>query len=308
MATRRHFIRNSAAIAVGGMALPRKTLTDLLDISRPHPIGLQLYTLMNIIDQDVPGNLRKVAAIGYREIESAFSHKSGYYGYSPKEFAGIARDAGLSWLSHHVGGAPFKLRAHATMPVGPDGKPVHFAPRMNLRDNGQQLIDEAAQGGLKYLVCASTPVSTIDEIHDSVQVLNRSGEMARKAGITLAYHNHDMEFHPVEGQLPYDLLLKDTDPRLVKMELDLAWATKGGADPVKLFEANPGRFPLWHVKDISADMKTLEPAGKGVVDFKRIFAHAGRAGMKHFFVEHDMPADPFASITTSYQYLRSISV
>ncbi|HUX84431.1 MAG TPA: sugar phosphate isomerase/epimerase [Chitinophagaceae bacterium] len=307
MSSRRGFLKHSGTIALGSLALSRGGLSSLMAAGN-HPIGLQLFTLFNVIDTDTPAVLKRVASIGYREIESAFSHKPAYYGYGPREFAAVARDAGLHWISHHVAGAPFKRPAGAKPRLGPDGKPIHFPAQKNLRDNAQEVIDEAAEGGLSYLVCASTPVSTLDEIHQSCQTLNQAAALAKKAGITMCYHNHDMEFHPVEGQLPYDLLLKNTDPSLLKMELDLAWATKGGADPVKLFRENPGRFPLWHVKDISADFKTLEPAGQGIVNFKRIFAQASTAGMKHFFVEHDMPADPFASITISYQYLRSISV
>ncbi len=307
MYSRRGFLKHSGTIALGSMALSRGGISSLL-AGGNHPVGLQLFTLFNVIDTDTPEVLKRVASIGYREIESAFSHKPRYYGYSPREFAGVARGAGLHWISHHVLGAPFQRPPGARPFTGPDGKPVHFPVMKNLRDNAQELVDEAAEGGLSYLVCASTPIETLDEIHQSCKTLNHAAEIAKKAGITMAYHNHDREFHPVEGQLPYEVLLKNTDPSLLKMELDLAWATKGGADPVKLFRENPGRFPLWHVKDISADFKTLEPAGKGIVDFKRIFAQASIAGMKHFFVEHDMPADPFASITISYQYLRSISV
>ena len=101
-------------------------------------------------------------------------------------------------------------------------------------------------------------------------------------------------------------MLTQTSPDILKMELDIAWATKAGADPVELFTKHPGRFPLWHVKDISKDFTTIEPVGNGSIDFKRIFAQAKTAGMKHFFVEHDMPADPFASITTSFNNLSKI--
>lgn len=308
MQKRRQFIRNSGILATASLAFSRQALAAFWHERMTHAVGLQLFTLFNILDSDVPGNLKKVAAIGYQEIESAFSRKGGYYGYTPKEFAAISRDNGLSWISHHVTGAPFKMPSNAKIPMGPDGKPIHFPPMKNLRDNTSELIQEASDGGLSYLVCASTPISTLDEIQGSIDVLNKAGESAKNAGITMAYHNHYMEFQAVEGKIPYDLLLKGLDPSLVKMELDLAWATKGGADPIRLFNENPGRFPLWHVKDISADMNTLEPAGKGVVDFKRIFASAGEAGMKHFFVEHDMPADPFGSITISYQYLQHLQI
>jgi len=112
-----------------------------------------------------------------------------------------------------------------------------------------------------------------------------------------------MEFHTVEGKIPYHLLLSETDPHNVKMELDLAWVTKGGQDPVELFKTHPGRFPLWHVKDLDKGYKNIMPVGSGVIDFKRIFENQKVAGMQHFFVEHDMPKDAFASIKSSYTYI-----
>ena len=136
--------------------------------------------------------------------------------------------------------------------------------------------------------------------------MNKSAEACKKAGITFAYHNHDAEFKEVEGKIPYHLLLTETNPDLLKMELDLCWVTKAGVDPVELFRNHPGRFSLWHVKDIDKELKGPLPVGTGIIDFKRIFANAELAGMKHFFVEHDMPADPFASITTSINNLKNI--
>jgi len=269
-------------------------------------IGLQLFTLYNIIDNDVEGALKKVAAIGYKEIESAFSQKGGYYGMKPKEFAALTNNLGLSWQSHHTLGAPFKLPAGTKMPTGADGKPMAIPPMKNLKDNAQEIIDSAAEGGLPYLVCAYTPTETLNDIKISIEVLNKTGELCKKAGITFAYHNHDFEFRAVDGKIPYQLLLSETDADIVKMELDLAWVTKAGVDPVELFTKHPGRFPLCHVKDIAKDMQTLEPVGEGIVDFTRIFESASVAGIKHFFVEHDMPKDAYASITTSFDNLQKI--
>jgi sugar phosphate isomerase/epimerase len=305
MLGRRDFLRNSGTLALAGLLLP-ETSNAFLNGTSIHPMGLQLYTLFNVIDDDVQGTLKKVAAIGYKEIESAFSKKGGYYGMKPREFRKTLKESGLSWKSHHVLGAPFKLPAGAKLPTGPDGKQITIPPMRNLKENRQELVDEAAEGGIPYLVCANSPMGTLDELRSSIEVLNKTGEACQKAGITLAYHNHDMEFQEVEDLIPYHLLLSQTSPETLKMELDLAWATKAGVDPVELFTQHPGRFPLWHVKDISKDLTTIEPVGNGSIDFKRIFAKAKAAGMKHFFVEHDMPADPFASITTSFNNLSKI--
>ena len=305
MHTRKKFLQHSGVLLLGGMALS-KNAAALLRETAAHPIGLQLFTFFNVIDDDVTGTLKKIADVGYKEIESAFSKKGGYYGMKPKEFNTALKDMGMAWKSHHVLGAPFKLPPGTKLPNGPDGKPITLPPMRSLKDNMQPLVDEAAEGGVEYLVCANTPINTLDDIKASIEVLNKTGEACKKAGIGFAYHNHDAEFYAVEGKIPYELILSETGGELVKMELDLAWATKGGKDPVELFKQQPGRFPLWHVKDLDAKHEIILPVGAGTIDYKRIFDAASTAGMKHFYVEHDMPADPMASITTSFANLSKL--
>lgn len=303
MLNRRKFLMGTGAAALGALVLP-KAASAFLSTAGEHPLGLQLFTLFNVIDADVKGNLKKVADIGFKEIESAFSKLPGYYGMKPKEFAALCRDLGLSWKSHHVLGAPFKLPPGTKLPKGLT-LPAHM---LNLKEDMQALVDQVAEGGIPYLVCANIPTGTLDEIKEAGEILNKTGDACKKVNIQLCYHNHDMEFKTVEGKVPYHELLSECDASLVKMELDLAWATKAGIDPVELFKAHPGRFPLLHVKDISSDFKTLEPVGEGVVKFKHIFEHVKEAGAKHYFVEHDMPNDAFASIATSYKNLRAMGV
>lgn len=303
MNTRRKFLLQSAAIATGGLLLKNNAMASFFQKEAARPMGLQLFTFFNEIDNDVPGTIKKIAAVGYKEIESAFSKKGGYYGMKSKEWASFLRDNGLSWKSHHVLGAPFKRPPGAKVPTGPDGKPITIPPMKTLHDNMQELVDDAAEGGVKYLVCANTPINTIDDIHSSIETLNKTDEACAKAGIGFAYHNHDAEFRPVDGKIPYELFLSQTK---MKMELDLAWCTKGGNDPVDLFKKHPGRFPLWHVKDLDKAMNEILPVGEGTIDYGRIFANADKSGMKHFFIEHDMPKDALASITTSYANLTKL--
>ena len=299
---RRKFLQSTGTLVLGGLALSGKA-GSLLSGMAPHPVGLQLFTFFGIIDDDVKGTLTKIAAVGYKEMESAFSKKGGYYGMKPKEFKAMVNDLGMKWKSHHVLGAPFKMPPGAKMPNGPDGKPMVIPPMKNLRDNMQELVDDAAEGGIQYLVCANAPTGTIEEIKSSIEILNKTGVACKKAGIQFCYHNHDMEFKAVDGQVPYHMLLTETDAKNVKMELDLAWAVKGGQDPVQLFKNHPGRFPLWHVKDLDATHTTILPVGSGTIDFKRIFANKAESGMQHFFVEHDGPKDALASIKSSYEYI-----
>jgi sugar phosphate isomerase/epimerase len=300
---RKQFLQSSGAALFGALLLKNKSLAALAQLPADRPMGLQLFTFFNVIDNDVSGTLKQIAAVGFKEIESAFSRKGGYYGMKPKEFASLLKDMGMSWKSHHVGGAPFRRPANAAPLVGADGKPITIPPMKNLRDNMQEVVDEVAEGGAEFLVCASTPITTLDEIKASIEVLNKADEACKKAGIGFAYHNHDAEFRTVEGQVPYEIFLSQTQ---MKMELDLAWATKGGKDPVDLFKQHPGRFPMWHVKDLDKEFKTILPVGEGSINFKRIFEAASTAGMKHFFVEHDMPKDPLASIQSSFGYLTKL--
>lgn len=306
MAHRREFLKQSGALALGGLLLGNVRGFASLPTPAKQALGVQLFTLFNVIDQDVKGTLKKVAAIGYKEIESAFSKIGGYYGMKPKEFATVAKDLGLSWRSHHVIGAPWKRPAGEKPPVGADGKPFNLPPVKNLKDNKQQIVDEAAEGGINYLVCAGIPLGTGDEIKEAVDILSQTGEACKKAGLIFAYHNHDGEFKNVEGQIPYDVLLSQIPADTMKMELDLCWVTKAGLDPVEVFKKNPGRFHLWHLKDIDKELKGPQPVGTGIIDFKRIFENAQVSGMKHCFVEHDMPADPLASLTTSFANLSKI--
>jgi sugar phosphate isomerase/epimerase len=297
---RKQFIHSSGAALLGTLLLRNSSNDRFAMRPKEAAMGLQLFTFFNEIDNDVEGTLKKIAAVGYKEIESAFSKKGGFYGMKPKEFAKLLKGMGMSWKSHHVLGAPFKMPPGAKMPTGADGKPITIPPMRNLRDNMQDLVDEAAEGGVEYLVCANTPINTLDEVRSSIDILNKTDEACKKAKIGFAYHNHDAEFRAVEGQIPYELFLSQTK---MQMELDLAWTTKGGKDPVELFKQNPGRFPLWHVKDLDAKREVILPVGEGTIDYKRIFDAASTSGMKHFFVEHDMPKDAMASITSSYNYL-----
>lgn len=306
MQNRRTFIRRSGAVLLGSIALKSSASAFFRPVSPEHPVGLQLYTLFPKMDDDVEGSLKKIAAIGYKEIESAYSKKPGFYGMKPKEFKTFIEGLGMSWTSHHVLGAPFKMPKDAKPMTDASGKPVAFPKLRNLQENAQELIDELAEASVPYMVCAATPFETAAELKTSVETLNKAGEACKKAGIQFCYHNHYKEFEKLDGKVIYDTMLRELDKDNVKMELDLCWATKAGIDPVQLFKQHPGRFPLWHVKDLSKDKNGPLPVGEGIVDFKRIFANADASGMKHFFVEHDMPSDAYASITTSYNNVEKL--
>jgi sugar phosphate isomerase/epimerase len=316
MATRRKFLQDSGAFALGSLLIPQISKSDLFSERKNYPpIGLQLYTMGNLMTAELKDTLQKLAAIGYKEVESAGSQKGNFYGYNPKEFAAMVKDAGMHWRSAHVGGAAFTISQIMKMAKNAEDsarikvymEKMKNAPKpLNLTDNYQQLADDAAEGGLSYLVCSSIPVGTLDEIKTAVEVFTKSGEACKKNGVQFAYHNHVTEFDEVEGHRPFDYILNHTDKELVKMELDLGWATKAKQDPVQLFKLHPGRFPLWHVKDL--DKTTMEPTevGSGFIDFKRIFNNASESGMKYFFVEQDGAPNPLEDVTKSYNYLKKM--
>lgn len=314
MKTRREFLKSSGMLALAGMMMPRLT-GSMINQAQTPPIGLQLYTLGNLMVTDPKGTLQGLAEIGYKELESAGSQKGNYYGFTPEEFSTMVKDMGMNWRSAHVGGAPFNRGQVMKMAkTAEDSARIKKMTEQlknrpvtaNLTDNYQQLADEAAQGGISYLVCASIPVSSMDEIKKAVDVFNKAGEACKKNGVQFAYHNHQTEFDKVEGQRPFDYILNNTDKELVKMELDLAWATKAGQDPVQLFSLHPGRYPLWHVKDLDKENKNPAEVGTGIVDFKRIFDNAGESGMKYFFVEQDGAPKPLENVANSYRYLENM--
>ncbi len=315
MTNRRKFLHQSGTLALSGLMLPALSRADFFRKKDNVPIGLQLYTLGNLMITDAKGTLQKLAEIGYKELESAGSQKGNYYGYTPKEFAAMVKDAGMTWRSAHVGGAPFSPEQFMKMAKNAEDSARikkmmdGFKDRpktLNLKENFQQLADDAAAGGIGYLVCSSIPVSTMDEIKTAVDIFSKTGEACKKNGVQFAYHNHQSEFDMIEGHRPFDYILDNTDKELVKMELDLAWATKAKQDRVELFKLHPGRYPLWHVKDL--DKVNMNPAevGSGVVDFKRIFDNAASSGMKYFFVEQDQAPQPIENVTNSANYLKKL--
>src|ERR1044071_2892616 len=264
----------AAAIGLGGLPrLARKKLG---------PIGIQLYTVRRELAKDVEGTLSKLAAIGYQEVEFA-----GYPEGSAKSLRGILD------------------RLHLTAPSG------HVSLQA-LRSGWDRTLEEAATVGQKYVVVAFISEEerrTSDDWRRVAATFNKAGEAAKAAGIQFCYHNHDFEFAPLEGAVPYDLLLAETDPGLVRLELDLYWVTRGGRDPLEYFAKWPGRFPLVHVKDMDATpKKAFADVGKGTIDFRRIFRRSGQAGIRHYFYEQDeTPGSPFESAKVSYGYLRALT-
>jgi sugar phosphate isomerase/epimerase len=247
-------------------------------------IGLQLYTVRDELAKDFDGTLAKIAAIGYKNMEFA-----GYYNRTPEQVRATLDKLGLISTSTHIG---------AQLMVADAAAQIRSAKII-----GQDYITlpsysfgrEGAAGWKK-----------------AAAQFNQWGAMCRDAGLRLAYHNHNFEFAALEGTTGYGILLQELDPKLVDFELDLYWTVFADQKPLELFAKYPGRFAMWHVKDLmlTNGTKGMSPVGGGTIDFKTIFAHRKEAGLKHFFVEHDTAAQyqggSLASIQASYTYLHQL--
>ena len=244
-------------------------------------VGLQLYTVRRELAADFEGTLGRVAALGFREVEFA-----GYHGRPVAEVGAALRRHKLSAPSAHISTA-------------------------ELRDGLERAVGAARTLGHKYLVLGYVPAEerrSLDDYRRLAALLNRAGERTRRAGVRLCYHNHDFEFAEMDGRVPYDLLLAETDARLVGVQLDLYWITKADRRALDYFARHPGRFVSLHVKDMDATPRRFfTEAGRGVIDFGSVFAAADRAGVRHYFVEQDeTPASPFDSAKASLDYLKRL--
>jgi sugar phosphate isomerase/epimerase len=314
MTSRREFLRNTGAMALGSMLIPEFVKGASFKKVKPLAgIGIQTFTINNFMGTDVKAAFKKLADIGFKNIETATYTDDTYYGLRPKELKVIIEDLGMKWIGHHAMGAPitrlFRLPENPTEEQKAQyDMMMQYAAVMkapNLTDNLQKLVDDAAEGGLEFLICASTAVSTMDDIMEAIEMFNKAGEACKKAGLQFAFHNHATEWVPIEGTTSYDMILSQTDKDLVKLELDLGWVATAKQDPIELFKGHPGRFPLFHVKDFKLAANMIVPVGQGDVDFKPAFANAKLAGMKYFFYEQDT-AKSMDEVILSYNNLKKI--
>jgi sugar phosphate isomerase/epimerase len=276
--SRRGFLAVTGA-SIGALTLGRAAESPNSDRDSLSRIGLQLYTVRGEMQHSVESTLVRVAQIGYKEVEFA-----GYFGKTPREIRALLDDNGL---------------------VSPSS---HSADFQTMRTRWPQALEDARIIGQRYIVCASIPRQesrTTDDYRKVAAFLNQRGEEARKVGITLGYHNHDAEFQALGSGSGYDVLIAECEPKLVRMQLDLYWMVKGGKDPLEYFAKYRRHYFSVHVKDMSptGDMADV---GAGQLPFARYFVAGKKAGVRYYFVEHDQPGDPWASVTASYRYLRTL--
>jgi len=288
---RRDFIRN-ATVGLAGAAICSQLAESLFASPYRKSIGLQLYTLREQLEKDVPGTIKQLAAIGYKDVEIY-----SLYGKTPAEFGRILKDNGITASSGH-----------------------YLLPAV--RSEWQKRIEDAKTLGLRYMVIAILEPGerkSLDDYKKLADLFNQAGEATQKAGIQFCYHNHNFEFQKFGDTMPYDYLLKTLDPKLVAFEMDCFWVTHAGQDPVAYFKKYPGRFPLLHIKDLKdkpaptqeldAKMGLFAPVGSGSIDWKRIFAAAKIGVMQHYYVEQDYcEIPPLDAVKMSYQYLDGLKV
>jgi len=268
-----------ASGAAGSAPVPASPGSPGVDApARLNRVGVQLWTVRQDMAKDFEGTLARVAAIGYREVEF-----ENYFGRSAAEVRRIVKAHGLTAPASHI-------------------------TYDRLRDEPEKVMDEAKAAGHDYVVFRwiEEKDRTPEGYARVIETLNRAGEVARRTGLVLAYHNHTFEFTPLpDGTRPYDLFLERTDPQLVRMEMDVYWLLEANLRPQDYFARWPGRFPLLHLKDKDA-AGHMTDVGSGVLDWGAILGARRQAGVTHVFAEHDEPADPWASIANSYRYLSKI--
>jgi sugar phosphate isomerase/epimerase len=280
---RREFVQTASFAAVGMLSLP----SFLAAGKKLKKIGLQLYTLRDTIGADPKGVLEKVASFGYKELETYGYADGKIFGMDFTEFCKFTKGLGMDVVSGHYGLDKIK------------------------GDTWKKAVEDAKKNSQKYMVVPyinEPDRKSIDDYKKICADLNAAGEVCNKNGIRFGYHNHAFEFETVDGQIPFDVMLKELDHKNVGMEMDIFWVVNAGQDPIKYFEKHPGRFEQWHVKDMKKDDRNKNAdVGTGSIDYKSIFAKASLSGMKHWYVEQESyPGAPIDSVAASAKFLKNL--
>lgn len=278
MATRRDFLK-SITLVSGALAATKVYGGSNPASKKKMKIGLQLYTLRDDVKTNLPGTLEAVGKIGYNSLEP-YGFDGTFFTIQPKKFRKMCNDLGMEITSTHSG-----ITA----------------------ENASLYTEKAAEAGLEYLILPSfsgRPEKTLDDFKKVAHEMNQIGEITKKSGIKFGYHNHNFEFKPIDGLLPYDTLLSETDPGLVTFEMDIFWVVKGGQDPLHYFKQYPGRFETWHIKDMGMDGQSCI-VGNGRINFQDLMKHSEEAGVKRVFVEQEQYSEgtPIYCVEQSYNYM-----
>lgn len=291
---RRSFLKQSALLTAGTFALSQTGSMANLFAHAPakniSPFGVQLYSARDVMPKDPKGVMTQLAQMGYKQFES-FSGPQGFlWGMEPKEMKSFLDGLGVKMVSTH-----FNYRAQADKP-----------------DEIKKSIEMAQGAGLSYLLCPHIGAQkTWDDWKKIADQFNVVGEEVSKAGLKFGYHNHDYSFRPLDGKLPQEFLLANTDPKNVMFELDLCWIDVAGVNTADHLKKYGKRYELCHVKDYTVkDGKPVQnDIGKGSVDFKKTLRIALDSGIKYFLVEQEeYPESSLASLKNDAEYMKTLSV
>ena len=287
MIKRRQFLINTG-LALGAIAIAPSFAFE----SKKRNIGIQLYTLRESLPKNVKGVLEQIGKVGFNEVETyGYSPTKGFFGTSVQDFKSILSDNGLEATSNHFDFSGYIEKGNI--------------------DIIKSYIETAHVLGSEYItvpyLVENLRGTSADDYKKLAIKINKAAEMCKNSGLKLAYHNHAFEFTKFGDTTGYEILLNETDKNLVDFEMDLYWVVRSGNDPLQLFKNYPGRFKMWHVKD----MDKINPdwnaeIGTGKINFKAIFSQAKQAGMKRFFLEHEYnySPTPLESIQTSFDYIK----
>lgn len=287
---RRNFLKTGAVLTTSAMALPSFAAKD-----KKYKMGLQLFTIRGPMKEDPKGTLKKVAALGYQDTETyGFDpDKMSYYGFPAADFKKILEDNKLTTTSGHY----------------------DFAKLFNSPDDDvKRYVDKCIEGahltGAPYITWPWLDENSrdIESFKKLTGKLNRIGEQVKKGGLTFAYHNHNFEFIDHNGQNGYEIVMAETDANLVKLQIDLYWAMHSSKfTPHELFLKQPGRFEMWHIKDMDKKTRDYTELGNGSIDYRPILPDAKLAGMKYYYLEQggNFAKDPMTSITDSAKFWKN---
>ncbi|MEQ9443423.1 MAG: sugar phosphate isomerase/epimerase [Cyclobacteriaceae bacterium] len=314
---RRKFFKQAGALALGSILLPscsspQNQQSNNGAASQPSPpkgdispIGVQLYSVRDVIEGDLQGTLQQLANMGYQEVESYPGQQGGhYFGMEPQAFSSMLQDMGMKLVSGHIAtGNRSGDNQQTTTPW----------QQATLLSGFDAFVEKAAESGQTYVTCSWMDESlrqTPDDLKSTAELFNQIGQRCKDVGLQFAYHNHAFEYEKVGDSMIYGFMLENTDPDLVQWELDMYWVVAGGQNPVEYLQKYPNRFPLGHVKDMDKqDHERNTELGKGSIDYTRILKVAKEQGMKHFLVEQETyTSSSIESVKEDYEYLSQLAV
>ncbi|CAM4416733.1 sugar phosphate isomerase/epimerase [Zobellia roscoffensis] len=270
-------MKQSGLAAAGSLLLPTMGFT-----APPNEqFGVQLYTFRDEMAKDAKGTLEQIASIGIKKIESARSKEGLFYGLSPKEMKETCDSLDMKFCSGHVA----------------------------LDKNFDDTMRQAVESGQEYVICSSLPSKgqNMENYKKVADAFNEAGKACKKLGLKFGYHNHEYEFESYKGEVLYDVLMDNTDPDLVYMELDLGWVVVAEKDPLHYFKKYPKRFPLWHLKDMDMNKKISTEFGKGGLDIVTMMANKSASGVEHIFIEQEeYTSTPMESMKENMTFLKAL--